>query len=91
MVYHCVGSFCLLLLFVNFIFIGLYNSFLFVLLITTFYKPYSALLFNPHLPNGLFHPYILDESISNFRDVSCIFSFFILHFVFVIEIPVSKQ
>ena len=29
---------------------------------------------NPHLPCGLFHPYQLDESISNFRDAWCIFS-----------------
>ena len=34
---------------------------------------------NPHLPSGLFHPYEMDESISNFRGVSCIFSF-LFHF-----------
>ena len=27
------------------------------------------LAFNPHLPSGFFHLYLLDESISNFRDV----------------------
>ena len=32
--------------------------------------------FNPHLPNGLFHPYQLDESVSNFRNVWCTVSFF---------------
>ena len=32
-------------------------------------------LFNPYLPNILFHPYQLDESIFNFRDFLCIFSF----------------
>ena len=30
---------------------------------------------NPHLPNGLSHPYQLDESISNFRVVWFTFSF----------------
>ena len=29
----------------------------------------------PHLPNGLVHPYHLDESISNFRGFWCTFSF----------------
>ena len=32
-------------------------------------------ILNPHLPSGLFHPYQLDESISNFRGVLCTFSF----------------
>ena len=31
---------------------------------------------NPHLPNEPFHPYQLDESISNFRGVWCAFSFY---------------
>ena len=31
--------------------------------------------FNPYLPNGLFHPHQLDESILNFRGVWCTFSF----------------
>ena len=30
---------------------------------------------NPYLPSGPVHPYRLDESISNFRDVWCTFSF----------------
>ena len=30
---------------------------------------------NPHLPSGIFHPYQLDESISNFKGVWCTFSF----------------
>ena len=33
------------------------------------------ILFNPHLPSEPIHPYQLDESISNFRGVWCIFSF----------------
>ena len=33
------------------------------------------MIVNPHLPSGLFHPYQLDESISNFRGVRCTFSF----------------
>ena len=31
--------------------------------------------FHPFLPSGLFHPYILEESISTFRGVWCTFSF----------------
>ena len=34
---------------------------------------------NPYLPNGLVHPYHLDESISNFRGVWWNFSF-LFHF-----------
>ena len=41
--------------------------------------------FNPNLPNGLSHPYQLNESIFHFW---CIFFIFI---IFLIEIPVSKQ
>ena len=42
---------------------------------------------NPHLPNGLSHPHQLDESIFHFRGVWCTF----FQFLFLIEIPVSKQ
>ena len=44
--------------------------------------------FNPHLPSGSVHPYQLDESISNFRGVWCIFVIFIS---FQIDIPVSNS
>ena len=32
-------------------------------------------LINPYLPNGLVHPYHLDESIFNFMGVWCTLSF----------------
>ena len=41
---------------------------------------------NPHLPNGLSHPYRLDESIFHLRGVWCMFFIFI---ILLIEIPVS--
>ena len=44
--------------------------------------------FNPHLPSGLSHPYLMDESISSLRGVWCTFYIFIL---FLIEIPVRKR
>ena len=43
---------------------------------------------NPHLPNGLFHPYQLDESIFSFK--GCLMYCFIF-ILFRIGIPVSKQ
>ena len=42
---------------------------------------------NPHLHYGRFHPYQLDESISNFRGLL----YFFIFVLFQIEIPVSKQ
>ena len=38
-------------------------------------------IINPSLPNGLVHPYHLDESISNFRGVRYTFIIFILFFI----------
>ena len=35
----------------------------------------ASFFLNPHLPNGLSHPYQLDESISSFRGGWCTFSF----------------
>ena len=43
---------------------------------------------NPHLPNGLSHPYQLDESVFHLRGIWCTFFIFIIFFI---EIPVSKQ
>ena len=40
----------------------------------------SKVLINPHLPSGPVHPYQLDESISNFRDVWCTFFIFFFYF-----------
>ena len=45
-------------------------------------------ILNPHLPNGLSHPYQLDESIFHLRGVWCTFFIFI---IFLIQIPESKQ
>ena len=45
-------------------------------------------LINPYMPNGLVHPYHLDESISNFRGV--IIMHFIILILFLIEDPLRK-
>ena len=50
---------------------------------------FSVILINPHLPNGLSHPYQLDESIFHLRGVWCTLVFIFI--IFLIEIPVSKQ
>ena len=47
-----------------------------------------ALIINPHVPSAFFHPYEMDESMSNFMGVWWTFYILIL---FLIEIPVSKQ
>ena len=36
-----------------------------------------TLVFNPLMPSGVVHPYKLDLSIFSFRDVWCMFSFFL--------------
>ena len=36
---------------------------------------FTLRLINPYMNNGLFHPYGLNESISKFRGVWCIFQF----------------
>ena len=38
-------------------------------------KGYISLVFNPHLPSGLFHPYQLEEPISIFMGADVLFSF----------------
>ena len=41
----------------------------------------------PHMTSGPFHPYKLDETISNFRGVWYVFIFMLL----LIEIPMCKE
>ena len=49
-------------------------------------NPLQHVNLNPHLLSGLFHPYQMDESISIFRGVWCMFSF-LFHFEIRIDIP----
>ena len=53
------------------------------------YDGANLVSFNPNLPSGLCHPYQLDESISNFRGVWCVF--FSIFISFLIEISACKQ
>ena len=51
------------------------------------YIPVHHEALNPNLPSGLFHSYLLDESISDFRGIWCIF----FHFYFISSRNSCKQ
>ena len=49
----------------------------------------TSMIINPYLPNGLSHPYQLDQSIFHLRGVWC--TFFFIFISYFIEIPSSKR